>query len=110
MTPSRVTDPAVLAASSALDSTFRRMEAIEGRHAASILTTQEADHEHVLGQQSNRHLFSAAGCASVDKPAAPFNAQAAHVLEKLRTGDTSGRPSATIDDDESERMVGAARE
>lgn len=45
MTRFAFTDPEVRRISTELDSTFRRMVAIEARCRLSILTTREADHE-----------------------------------------------------------------
>lgn len=88
MNPSRITDPVVRAMSADLNRTYRRMEAIEGRHASAIatLTDKEACHdEHELNPPAP-HLFSAAGSHPASEPAAPrpFNAIVANAIETMR--------------------------
>lgn len=83
MTPPRINDPAVRALSNDLGTTFRRMQAIEGRVLSSILTMKEAYDEDVASGR-NPHSHEA-GSPSEAGPAAPFNAIVAGAVETLRT-------------------------
>ena len=80
----KISDDAVRAAYCDLSDTFRRMRAIEARHADSIATLepQEADHaEHDL-----EPLTPTSDCLGTGGPtpsAAPFNRQIAAALETL---------------------------
>jgi hypothetical protein len=81
-----IADPTVRAMSADHQSTFRRMEAIEGRLRSTIATMKEARHEVRL-DSSDTTCFEAAGAASASAPAAPppFNAIVAGAVETLRT-------------------------
>lgn len=84
-----ITDPAVRAIACDLNSTFRRMQALEARHADSIatLTEEEADHERLVANGPSvpstpeQNINLAAGPVS----AAPFNPRMASIIETLRS-------------------------
>ena len=90
MNLSRITNPVVRAVASDLHNIYRRMATIEARHAATIMTAQEARHEEDLARDTIT-CFEAAGPSSAPGPAAPippFNSIVANAIN------TIGRPRA----------------
>jgi len=88
--PGRLADPAVRAIACDLNSTFRRMQALEARHADSIatLTEEEADHERLVanGPEIPSTPESSNLAAGAPTPsAAPFNPRMASIIETLRS-------------------------
>lgn len=88
MNLSRITDPVVRAVASDLHNIYRRMEAIEARHATAIMTAQEAHHEEDLAH-TGIELYAADRSSAKPRSAAPtppFNSIVANAINTL------GRP------------------
>lgn len=83
----KLADPEVRAVYEKLQGTFRRMEAIEVRCAASIATLKEEQchDQHQLEPVFETDLSRTAGANVLGAPAAPFNSQVADAIETLRT-------------------------